>query len=383
MSDLPFIPVSEPSLGQLEREAVIRCIDSGWISSEGPEVERFEEEIARYAGRRYGIAVSSGTAALDVAVASLDIGPGDEVIVPTFTIISCITQVLRSGATPVFVDVDKDTWNIDVTQVEDRITPRTRALIVPHTYGLPADISPLLDLAKRYGFDIIEDAAEAHGLQYEGHPCGSFGTMSTFSFYPNKLITTGEGGMIVTDDEALAERCRRLRNLAFEPGRRFVHRELGWNYRMTNLQAALGLAQLGQAETFLRQKMETGRTYLELLSGLETVQLPLESAYGSKNVFWVFGLVVDESTGLNAAALMQRLHEYRIGTRPFFYPLHLQPVLAQRNKSQQGSFPVAELIAKQGLYLPMSTRITRVELNRVAKALRGSLRDGPSTDKGC
>lgn len=373
MSDLPFIPVSEPSLGELEREAVMRCIDSGWISSEGPEVERFEEEMARYAGRRYGIAVSSGTAALDVAVASLDIGPGDEVIVPTFTIISCITQVLRSGATPVLIDVDKDTWNIDVTQVEEHITPKTRAMIVPHTYGLPADMSPLLELSERYGFDIIEDAAEAHGLQYQGRPCGSFGTMSTFSFYPNKLITTGEGGMIVTDDEALAERCRRLRNLAFEPGRRFVHRELGWNYRMTNLQAALGLAQLSQAESFLRRKKEIGRTYLQLLSGLEAVQLPLESAHGSENVFWVFGLVVDEATGLDAAALSQRLHECRIGTRPFFYPLHLQPVLAQRKKLQRGAFRVAELIAEQGLYLPMSTQLTEHELHRIAQAVRSAL----------
>jgi perosamine synthetase len=194
VNQAPFIPVSEPSLGALEREALIRCIDSGWISSEGPEVVRFEEEMAAYTGRRHGIAVSSGTAALDVAVAALDIGPGDEVIVPTFTIISCVLQVVRSGATPVFVDVDPLTWNVDVAAVAERITSRTRAMIIPHIYGLPADIEPLVALAELHGLEIIEDAAEAHGLRYRGRPCGSFGALSTFSFYPNKLITTGEGG---------------------------------------------------------------------------------------------------------------------------------------------------------------------------------------------
>lgn len=370
MSDLPFIPVSEPSLGELEREAVMRCIDSGWISSEGPEVERFEEEMARYAGRRYGIAVSSGTAALDVAVASLDIGPGDEVIVPTFTIISCITQVLRSGATPVFIDVDKDTWNIDVTQVEERITPRTRALIVPHTYGLPADMTPLLDLAGQYGFHIIEDAAEAHGLQYRGRPCGSFGTLSTFSFYPNKLITTGEGGMIVTNDKALADRCRRLRNLAFEPGRRFVHRELGWNYRMTNLQAALGLAQLDQVEVFLDRKRAIGLRYLKLLEGVHGLQLPLQSAHGSENVFWVFGVVVDEGTGMTAQGAMERIGLAGIATRPFFYPLHMQPVVRERCSISVEAHPIAERIAAQGLYIPTGVTLTDAELERVVETVR-------------
>ena len=375
MSDLPFIPVSEPSLGELEREAVMRCIDSGWISSEGPEVERFEEEMARYAGRRFGIAVSSGTAALDVAVASLGIGPGDEVIVPTFTIISCITQVLRSGAKPVFVDVDKDTWNIDVTRVEERITPRTRALIVPHTYGLPADMEPLLALADRYGFDIIEDAAEAHGLKYRGRPCGSFGIFSTFSFYPNKLITTGEGGMIMTDDETLAERCRRLRNLAFEPSRRFVHRELGWNYRMTNLQAALGRAQLSQASEFLLRKKQIGKMYLHHLAEVPGVQLPLETAHESDNVFWVFGLVLKDETRMSANDVMRRLSELGIGTRPFFFPLHSQPVLSKFNVNSTNPLPVAERIAKMGLYIPTFVRLTDDSIERVVQAIRSALLD--------
>jgi perosamine synthetase len=297
MSEQRFIPVSEPSLGEAERDAVARCIESGWISSEGPEVERFEQEMAAFAGRRHGIAVSSGTAALDVAVAALDIGPGDEVILPSFTIISCVLQVVRCGATPVFIDADPATWNIDVSRVAERITPQTRAMIIPHIYGLPADLAPLIELAEAHGIDLIEDAAEAHGLEYQGRPCGSFGTLSTFSFYPNKLITTGEGGMIVTDDAALAKRCRSLRNLAFAPGRRFVHHELGWNYRMTNLQAALGLVQLSRADELLLRKREIGVAYTTLLGGMGGIQLPLPAAHGSDNVYWVFGLVLDDELG--------------------------------------------------------------------------------------
>jgi perosamine synthetase len=373
VNQAPFIPVSEPSLGALEREALIRCIDSGWISSEGPEVVRFEEEMAAYTGRRHGIAVSSGTAALDVAVAALDIGPGDEVIVPTFTIISCVLQVVRSGATPVFVDVDPLTWNVDVAAVAERITSRTRAMIIPHIYGLPADIEPLVALAELHGLEIIEDAAEAHGLRYRGRPCGSFGALSTFSFYPNKLITTGEGGMIVTDDDDLADRCRRLRNLAFRPGRRFVHDELGWNYRMTNLQAALGLAQLSQVDELLRLKQAIGLRYLELLADARVLQLPLRSSSGSENVFWVFGVVIDEATGHDAETMMERLAIAGIGSRPFFFPLHLQPVLRSLGFGLRDELPTAERIARQGLYIPSSARLTESQVERVATELLRAL----------
>lgn len=370
MSDLPFIPVSKPTLGELEREAVVRCIDSGWISSEGPEVERFEEEMARYAGRQHGIAVSSGTAALDVAVASIGISAGDEVIVPAFTIISCINQVLRSGATPVFVDVDKDSWNIDVALVEERITPRTRALIVPHTYGLPADMEPLLELSERHGFHIIEDAAEAHGLRYRERPCGSFGTMSTFSFYPNKLITTGEGGMILTNSARVAQQCRSLRNLAFASGRRFVHDEVGWNYRMTNLQAALGIAQLSRVDELLAKKVQIGLTYLELLDDQGFFQLPLRNVHGSDNVFWVFGLVLPQHSPIGADQVMRELHQAGIGTRPFFYPLHRQPVLAKYGVSESPTLPVAEHLAANGFYLPTGSGVSLREQERISRAVR-------------
>lgn len=374
MSGERFIPVSRPTLGEDERAALVRCIDTGWISSEGPDVARFEHEIAALADRKHGVAVSSGTAALDVAVAALDLGPGDEVIVPTFTIISCVHQVIRSGATPVFVDVDPATWNVDVQSVEARITDCTRAILVPHIYGLPADLDPLLRIAREHGINLVEDAAEAHGLEYAGKPCGSFGVASTFSFYPNKLITTGEGGMIVTDDDSIAERCRRLRNLAFEPGRRFVHHELGWNYRMTNLQAALGLAQLARSRQLLKRRKEIGYRYLQLLGDLEGIQLPLSSAYGSESVFWVFGLVIDESTGHDAEDVIAALAAAGIGSRPFFFPLHLQPAVRRRGFGIEDRHPVAERLARQGLYLPLSGDLTDSEIERVASALRGILR---------
>src|SRR5690606_7579872 len=269
------IPVNEPLLDGNEKRYLVECIESGWISSEGPFVSRFEEEFAARMQRRHGIAVCNGTAAIDAAVDALGLGPGDEVILPAFTIISCIGQIVRAGAIPVLVDSDPATWNMDVSAIEERITSRTRAIMVVHTYGLPVDMAPVLELCARHGLALIEDAAEAHGQTYDGRPCGSFGTISTFSFYPNKHVTTGEGGMVLVDDDRLAETCRSLRNLCFEPGRRFVHERLGWNLRMTNLQAAVGLAQLERLDEFVARKRAMGRRYTELLADVPGLQLPL------------------------------------------------------------------------------------------------------------
>ena len=267
-----MIPVNEPLLGGRENELLSECIDTGWISSEGPFVQQFEDEFAEKVGRNFGVAVSSGSAALDVALASLGLNEGDQVIMPTFTIISPAAAVIRAGATPVLVDSDPVTWNMDVSQVESKITPHTKAIIIVHIYGLPVDTQPLLDIAKRYDLKIIEDAAEMHGQTYNGKPCGSFGDISTFSFYCNKLITTGEGGMILTDDEGLAEKCRSYRNLCFQSEKRFVHKELGWNYRMTNMQAALGLAQLEKMDEFIKIKRRMGERYTSLLKNIAGCQ---------------------------------------------------------------------------------------------------------------
>jgi len=364
------VPVNEPALRGRERELLNQCIESGWISSDGPFVAEFEKTFAARVGRRYGIAVTNGSAALDAAVAALKLGEGDEVILPTFTIISCASAIVRAGAVPVTVDCDPLTWNMLAEDVEKRITGRTRAIMVVHLYGLPVDMDPILDIAKRHGLQIIEDAAEMHGQTYKGRPCGSFGDLSTFSFYPNKLVTTGEGGMIVTDDEGLAERCRSLRNLCFQPQRRFVHEELGWNLRMSNLQAAMGIAQLEQLDGFLARKREIGRRYQALLSQTPGLQLPLQRTNYADNVYWVFGMVLDDEVPFDAQAMMDKLAHEQIGTRPFFWPMHEQPVFRQRGWFEGVSHPVAERIARRGFYVPSGLAITDEQIERVATTVR-------------
>lgn len=346
------------------------CIDSGWISSEGPFVERFERAFAARIGRKFGIAVCNGTAALEVAVQALDLGPGDEVIVPTFTIISCAAAIVRAGATPVLVDSDPKTWNMDVAQIADRITARTRAILPVHMYGLPVDMRPLLDLANKHNLRIIEDAAEAHGLSCYDRPCGSFGDLSIFSFYPNKLVTTGEGGMIVTDDPKLAETCRGLRNLCFQPGRRFIHERLGYNYRMTSLQAAMGLAQLEQLDSFIQRKRRMGARYTKLLRDLPHLQLPAPFTDYADNVYWVFGIVLDDSVSFDAQSLMQKLAACKIGTRPFFWPMHEQPVFRKMGLFSDKTYPVAERLARRGLYLPSGLALTDSQMDRVVDRVR-------------
>lgn len=365
-----FIPVNEPLLDGNEKKYLMQCIDTGWISSEGPFVKEFEEKFAARMGRKHGIAVCNGTAALDAAVEALGIGPGDEVILPTFTIISCVLQIVRSGATPVLVDADPLTWNMDVTQIEEKVTPRTKAIMVVHIYGLPVDMDPVLDIAKRHGLKIIEDAAEMIGQTYRGKPCGSFGEISTVSFYPNKHVTTGEGGMILTDDDELAETCRSLRNLCFQPKRRFVHERLGWNLRVTNIQAAIGLAQLERLDEFVAKKRRIGRKYKELLAGLPCGQLPLPRTDYAENIYWVYGLVLDESLGFDAQEAMARLAKSSVGCRPFFYPLHQQPALRKMGFFSGEQYPVAERLGERGFYVPSGLALNERQICVVATKLK-------------
>src|SRR3954470_10817233 len=364
------IPVNTPLLDGNEAKYLAECIETGWISSEGPFIARFEKEFSARVGRNHGIAVSNGSVAIDAAVSALKLGPGDEVIMPTFTIISCASQIVRAGATPVVVDADPITWNMDVQRVAERITPRTKAIMVVHIYGLPTDMDPILALAKKHGLHVIEDAAEVHGQTYRGKPCGSFGSLSTFSFYPNKHVTTGEGGMILTDDDALADRCRSLRNLCFQPKRRFVHEELGWNLRMTNLQAALGVAQLERLDTFVARKKRMGKLYAELLSGLKGVQLPLPKTAYAENHYWVYGVVLDDDVPFDAVEAMRRLGEAGIGTRPFFWPMHEQPVFKKAGLFRDDRHPVAERLARRGFYLPSGLALTEEQMTIAANALR-------------
>lgn len=365
-----FIPVNEPVLDGNEKMYLAQCIDSGWISSEGPFVRELEARFAARVGREHGIAVSNGSAALDAATAALRLEPGDEVIMPTFTIISCASAITRQRATPVLVDCDPATWNMDPSSIESRITSRTKAIMVVHLYGLPVDMDPVLDIARSHNLRIIEDAAEMIGQTYRGLPCGSFGDLSTFSFYPNKHITTGEGGMIVTNDDALAERCRSLRNLCFAPERRFVHEELGWNFRMTNLQAAVGVAQLERLDEFVARKRHSFARYMALLADVDRIQLPVACTEYADNINWVFGVVLDDDVPLDAAGAMRRLAELGVGTRPFFWPMHEQPVFKRMGLFAGERYPEAERIARRGFYLPSGLALTDDHMVRVAEAVR-------------
>ena len=365
-----FIPVNEPLLDGNEKKYLAECIDTGWISSEGPFVRRFEEEFAARMGRKFGIAVTNGTAAIDVAIEALEIGPGDEVILPTFTIISCVLQIVRSGATPVLVDSNPLTFNMNVSEIESKITARTKAVMVVHIYGLPVDMDPVLDICRRHGLRLIEDAAEMIGQTYHSQPCGSFGDISTVSFYPNKHVTTGEGGMILTDDEALADHCRDLRNLCFKPGKRFVHQRLGWNLRMTNLQAAVGVAQLEQLDKFLEKKRLIGRMYNELLSDFPCIELPLSSTDYAENIYWVYGLLLDDSVAFDAEEAIGRLAKLGVGCRPFFYPIHLQPVLRRMGLFEGESYPGAERLHGRGFYLPSGLALSKDQVLRVVDGIK-------------
>ena len=345
------------------------AIQTGWISSEGPFVDRFEKGMSNYIGRSEGIAVSSGSAALDIAIKALDISHGDEVIMPTFTIISPAQSVLRTGAIPVLVDSNPATWNMDVAEIQAKITEKTKAILVVHIYGLPVDMDPIIKLCKKHQLYLIEDAAEMHGQTYRGKKCGSFGDISIFSFYPNKHITTGEGGMLMVDDPELAERCRRLRNLAFEPkGRRFIHNELGWNYRMTNMQAALGVAQLENIEAHILKKREIGNAYQTGLQAAKRFQLPqIETDY-AKNIYWVFGLVAGSEKLCKKA--VRKLNASGIGTRPFFWCMHEQPVFKDMGLFIGEKYPVAEKLARNGFYLPSGLGLKNHEINYICSVFK-------------
>lgn len=367
-----MIPVNEPLLDGKEGEYVAECIRTGWISSAGEFIKKFEESWAAYCGMKHGIAVSNGTTALQVAVGCLDLEPGDEIIMPTFTIISCAMAIVTQGGVPVLVDSDPRTWCMDVGQVEAKITPRTRAIMPVHIYGHPVDMDPLLELADRHGLVIIEDAAEVHGAEYKGRRCGGLGDISTFSFYANKIITTGEGGMVLTDDDDTAEQARRLRNLSFLPERRFFHKQLGYNFRLTNMQAAVGLAQIERIESLVERKRRMGAAYNEQLGDVDVLQLPVEEPW-AKNVYWMYGLVLDESTGMDAVAFARQLADRGVMTRPFFLGMHEQPVFHEMGLFEGESYPVAERMARQGLYLPSGMALTMEQIDTVCRAVRDVL----------
>lgn len=371
-----MIPVNIPDVRQEDVDAVSQCLLDGWISGEGPVVAEFEKVVAHSVGRQHGIAVSNGSDALDLAFAAIPLKPGDEVILPSFTIISCLAPILRMGLVPVFVDADPLTWNMRVDQVEASISPKTRAILMVHLYGLAAEVRSILDLAETHGLIVIEDAAEAHGIEYEGQPCGSFGHLSTFSFYANKNLTTGEGGMVLTDDPVLADRLRLLRNLSFRPEKRFVHDELGWNMRLTSPQAALGISQAARLQSNVLRRREIAKKYIDAMSHFPWVQFQAESHERSQNGYWVVGVkLLSNSPFSNAVEAMTFLAEHGIGTRPFFFPLHKQPLLEGGHYQFRiaADMGVSEDLGENGFYLPnglgMSDQMLAESVDRTVQAL--------------
>jgi len=372
-----MIPVNEPLLNEQDLAYVAECVRTGWVSSAGRFIDEFEQRWAAYCGRRFGVTVSNGTAALQLAIACLGLRPGDEVIIPTFTIISCALAVIYNDGVPVLVDSEPRTWCMDVNQIEQKITPRTRAIMPVHIYGHPVDMDPILDLADRHGLAVIEDAAEVHGAEYlsrrdTSHPtwrrCGSFGTLSCFSFYANKLVTTGEGGMVLTDDPELAEKARSLRNLCFKAERRFYHESLGFNFRLTNLQAALGLAQLERIDEIVARKRWMGQEYTRRLKGIKGLQLPAEESW-ARSVFWMYGVVLSKEIPMDAREFAQKLREHCVDTRPFFLGMHEQPVFHQRGLFVGNEYPVANWLADRGLYLPSGLALTENQVEEVCNAV--------------
>lgn len=362
---MEFIPVNEPILNGNEKKYLCECIDTGWISSEGPFVKEFEQKMSASVDREYGIAVSNGTAALEVAVQALEIKKGDEVIMPAFTIISCAMAVTKVGAIPVLVDSDLHTWNMNTGEIEAKITSRTKAILIVHLYGLPVEVDKVIALAKKHNLKVIEDAAEMHGQTYNGKPCGSFGDISIFSFYSNKHITTGEGGMVVTNDEELAERCRFLRNLCFRKDVRYVHDEISDNYRFTNLQAAVGLAQLERLDEFIIKKREMGRYYTKHLKNVKGLILPIEKTEYADNIYWVYGIVLDKDIQADNKTVQKLLTEEGIGSRTFFWCMHEQPVYQRREIFKNEIYPNAEYLARKGFYIPSGLALTEKQMDRV------------------
>ncbi|MCA3262790.1 MAG: DegT/DnrJ/EryC1/StrS family aminotransferase [Telmatospirillum sp.] len=358
------VPIAEPTLGGNELKYVTECITTNWISSQGSYVRRFESDFAKLLGVPHAIAVSNGTVALHLALAAYGIGPGDEVIVPDLTFAATINAVLYTGATPVLVDVSADTWNMDPDAVAAAITPRTKAIMPVHLYGQPADMAPILALAKRRGLIVVEDAAEAVGASWNGTPCGAIGDCGTFSFFSNKLVTTGEGGMVVFKDEKIAARAKRLRDHGMNPDRKYWHDEVGFNYRLTNLQAAIGCAQLEQLEGFLAQKKRISNFYNARFAAVAGIATPaiLE---GFANSYWVYTILLDTADiGISRDAFMARLADAGVDSRPVFFCLHDMP--PYKGFAGNRSFANAAHISAEGVSLPSSTSISDDELAFVA-----------------
>jgi perosamine synthetase len=362
---LKFVPVAEPVMGARELELVTDCVTSGWISSLGKYIPAFEEQFSAYCGARYGVATSNGTTALHLALVTLGIGQGDEVLVPDLTFVATANAVVYTGATPVLVDCDAATWQMDAADLEARITPRAKAVIPVHLYGHPCDMDAINAVARRHHLWVIEDAAEAHGAKYRGKRVGALSDISAFSFYANKIITTGEGGMVLTNNKEWADKAASLRDHGMSKERRYYHPVIGYNYRMTNLQAAVGVAQMERIDEFIERKRQQAALYNKHLAGIPGITLPPEAEW-AYNVYWMYSILVDDTHfGCDATALMAHLRLNSIDSRPFFVATHDLPPHARPD-----TYPVSTRLARQGINLPSAPNLDEATITRIADAVR-------------
>ena len=365
-----MIQVCEPAIGKEEIENVMDALKSNEISgSFGKYIGQFEKNFSRYCGVKYGVATTSGTTALHLALASLGIKEGDEVILPALTNIATAFAVVYCGARPVVVDSERDTWNMNTDLIEEKITKRTKVILPVHIYGHPVDMNPVLNLAKKYHLWVIEDAAEAHGAEYHGKKVGGLGDIGCFSFYANKIIVTGEGGMMVTNSEKVTKQARLLRNLAFGKEKRFLHNFMGFNYRMTNIQAAIGEAQLSRIEEVIEKKRKITRLYNSLLKDIAGIVLPLEKPW-AKNVYWMYSILIEREFGMERDRLMEKLAKNGIETRTFFIPMNQQPVFKKMGLFKKERCPVAEKLSQQGLYLPSSITLRESQIAFIGETIK-------------
>ena len=370
-----FIPVSKPLITKMDANNVHKILKKGWISSEGPEVKKFEENFSKLVNRKFSISVSNGTAALEIAIKALGIKKNDEVIIPNFTIISNALAVIRQNAKPVLVDCDLQNWNMKISDIEKKITKKTKAIIATHIYNFPLDIEKIVKICKKNKILLIEDAAEVIGQKYKNKMCGSFGDISTFSFYANKQITTGEGGMIVTNDKKINLKCKSLRNLCFGEKNRFNHDDIGWNYRLSNIQAALGLSQLKRIKKIVKRKEQIGKKYYSILNKNPNIQILKPSCSFAKNIYWVVGIVIkNNKLKLNAKILAKKLIKFGIQTRPFFWPMNKQKALLDLGLFKKQTYPNSEFLSKYGLYVPASLDIKNKEINFICNTINHILK---------
>jgi perosamine synthetase len=359
-----MIQVCTPYLNGNEKKYVNDCLNSNWISSSGKYIELFEKEFSKFCGCKYGIAVTNGTTALHLALVSLGIKKGDEVIVPNFTMISSANAICYTGAKPIFVDADINTWNIDVKQIEKKITNKTKAIMVVHIYGNTCNMKEINKIAKKYKLKVIEDSAEAHGAEYNKKKCGNLGDISCFSFFANKILTTGEGGMVLTNNKKLADRCRYFRNVCFGKTRNYTHYDIGFNYRMSNLHAAIGLAQTEKIDKYISKRIKNNLLYRKYLKDVDGIIFQKDEK-NSKNVYWMNGILINKY-GLSRDELAKRLIKKGIETRPFFKGMNKQPCFKKDNKE----YPITDYLSKNGLYLPSGTNLKEKEIKYICDTIK-------------